>query len=115
MTSIPGIFACGNVLHVHDLVDFVTSEANKAGYYAVQYISGKTTTGNVFNQIAKDGISYVLPQIIHEHAQGDIECSLRVQAPHKNCQIIIKSGKFQKIVKKTQCCTSRNGKSYFKS
>ena len=100
MTSIPGIFACGNVLHVHDLVDFVTSEANKAGYYAVQYISGKTTTGNVFNQIAKDGISYVLPQIIHEHAQGDIECSLRVQSPHKNCQIIIKSGEFQKIVKK---------------
>ena len=106
MTSIPGIFACGNVLHVHDLVDFVTSEANKAGYYAVQYISGKTTTGNVFNQIAKDGISYVLPQIIHEHAQGDIECSLRVQAPHKNCQIIIKSGEFQKIVKKRSVAQS---------
>ncbi|WP_028044640.1 NAD(P)/FAD-dependent oxidoreductase [Candidatus Stoquefichus massiliensis] len=100
MTSIPGIFACGNVLHVHDLVDFVTSEANKAGYWAVKYIQGQTGDGHLINQIANNGISYVLPQVIHENAQADIECSLRVQAPHKDCQIIIKSGDFQKIVKK---------------
>lgn len=100
MTSIPGVFACGNVLHVHDLVDFVTSEANKAGYYAVQYIQGQTVDGPLLNQIAGSGISYVLPQMIHENANEDIECSLRVRNPHKNCQIIIKSGDFQKIVRK---------------
>lgn len=100
MTSIPGVFACGNVLHVHDLVDFVTSEANKAGYYAVQYIQGQITDGPLLNQIAGQGISYVLPQMIHENTDEDIECSLRVRNPLKNCQIIIKSGDFQKIVRK---------------
>lgn len=100
MTSIPGVFACGNVLHVHDLVDFVTSEANKAGYYAVQYILGKIKDGPVLNQIAGLGIAYVLPQIIHKNVNEDIECSLRVRNPHKKCQIIVKSGDFQKVVKK---------------
>lgn len=100
MTSIPGIFACGNVLHVHDLVDFVTSEANKAGYYAVQYINGKTASGKLLKQMASAGISYVLPQFIHADTNEDIECSLRVRNPYKGCQIIIKSGDFEKVVKK---------------
>lgn len=100
MTSVPGIFACGNVLHVHDLVDFVTSEANKAGFYAAQYIQGEVLTGPMIHQIAGTGISYVLPQYIHEDSKGPIECSLRVKAPFQNIEIIIKSGDFIKVVKK---------------
>ena len=40
MTSIPGIFSCGNVLHVHDLVDHVSEEAARVGQYAAQYLKG---------------------------------------------------------------------------
>ena len=41
MTSVPGIFACGNVLHVHDLVDFVAEESRRAGSFAADWLSGK--------------------------------------------------------------------------
>lgn len=41
MTSVPGIFACGNVLHVHDLVDFVAEESCRAGSFAADWLSGK--------------------------------------------------------------------------
>jgi hypothetical protein len=41
-TSVPGIFACGNVLHVHDLVDFVSEEAQRCGAHVVDYLGGET-------------------------------------------------------------------------
>lgn len=66
-TSIPGIFACGNVLHVHDLVDFVTKEAYRAGASAAAFVSGTAdtaarATGGVLTTEGKNGVRYVMPQ-----------------------------------------------------
>ena len=70
-TSIPGIFACGNVLHVHDLVDFVTKEAYRAGASAAKYVTdGSVPTGNTLSTEGKNGVRYVMPQKLN--AAGDL-------------------------------------------
>ncbi len=71
-TSVPGVFACGNVLHVHDLVDFVTKEAYRAGASAAAYVSEevRAETARVLDTEGKDGVRYVMPQKLH--ANGDL-------------------------------------------
>lgn len=61
-TSVKGIFAAGNVVHVHDLVDFVSEEAELAGKGAAKYIKGDLAENVNFETVAGDGISYVVPQ-----------------------------------------------------
>ena len=64
-TSIPGVFACGNVLHVHDLVDFVSQEAAAAGRSAATFItSGKEKSGKRISLVAKSGIRYTVPSYV---------------------------------------------------
>lgn len=70
-TSIPGIFACGNVLHVHDLVDFVTKEAYRAGASAAAYAAGGAApVGETLTTEGKNGVRYVMPQKLN--AQGNL-------------------------------------------
>lgn len=78
-TSIPGVFACGNVLHVHDLVDFVTKEAYRAGASAAAYVSGACASNKVHESDTaarylptegKNGVRYVMPQKLN--ANGDL-------------------------------------------
>ena len=80
MTNIPGIFACGNVLHVHDLVDFVSMEAARAGKNAALYAAGALAdAGKIVNVKSGDGIRYVVPQHI---SQGeDVSLAFRVTNP----------------------------------
>ena len=61
-TNVKGIFACGNVVHVHDLVDFVSEEAVLAGKGAAKYIKGELDTEINFTTTNGDGIGYVVPQ-----------------------------------------------------
>ena len=61
-TGIPGVFACGNALHVHDLVDNVSREGEQAGLAAAEYIRGRASSGPVVTVTAGEGVSYVLPQ-----------------------------------------------------
>lgn len=64
-TSIPGVFAAGNVLHVHDLVDFVTAESEIAGQAAAAYVNESERVDEEEVQVLTgDGISYVVPQLI---------------------------------------------------
>ena len=63
-TSIPGIFAAGNVVHVHDLVDFVSEESELAGKGAAKYIKGELAADQNFATVAGEGISYVVPQTV---------------------------------------------------
>ncbi len=64
-TSVPGIFACGNVLHVHDLVDFVSQEAAQAGRAAVAYLQDRyTPTDSSIKLHAQDGVRYCVPATI---------------------------------------------------
>ena len=84
-TEIPGIFACGNVLHVHDLVDFVSEEAEIAGKSAAAYISGeKTDAVNV--TLHTDGkVRYTVPQRITK--QKDVTVFFRVADVYRNVTV----------------------------
>lgn len=65
-TSVPGVFACGNVLHVHDLVDFVTQEAEVAGVNAAEFaMHGATNDGREIPVLAKGGVRYTVPQTVN--------------------------------------------------
>lgn len=90
-TSIDGIFSCGNSLHVHDLVDFVTKEARRAGQNASKYIKGelKNTTDEITVSYDKN-IGYMLPNVIHlANIDKNIVFNYRVRKPLKNVKINI--------------------------
>ena len=89
-TSVEGIFACGNVLHVHDLVDFVSEEAEIAGKSAAEYINGNIK--KEMNVLVKtDGkIRYTVPQIITENK--DISVFFRVSDVYKNVSVNVYDG-----------------------
>jgi len=90
-TSINGVFACGNVLHVHDLVDFVAEEGRKAGIAAAKYINIQLQEGYFINTLAKTGIGYIVPQRIHPvNLDKTIELMFRVSKQYKNAEIVIK-------------------------
>lgn len=80
-TNVEGIFACGNVLHVHDLVDFVTDESYNAGKNAADYIKGKRVEGeNIIELFAENGIGYTVPKIINaNNVDSTIEVRFRVR------------------------------------
>lgn len=89
-TDIDGIFACGNVLHVHDLVDFVSDEAETAGKSAAEYIkSGLESTVSI--PIETDGrIRYTVPQKITQ--TKDTAVFFRVSDVFRNASVVVKSG-----------------------
>lgn len=89
-TSCEGIFACGNVLHVHDLVDFVSSEAELAGKAAARYIEhGKKQTVEI--PVKTDGkIRYTVPQFITD--AKDVTLYFRVSDVYKNAKINVTDG-----------------------
>ena len=71
-TSLPGVFACGNVLHVHDLVDYVSEEAALAGRNAAAYVqAGEHAAANPVPLTAKDGVRYTVPQTLDTANMND--------------------------------------------
>lgn len=87
-TNVEGVFACGNVLHVHDLVDFVSEEAAMAGKSAADYVLGKikrdTATPDV-KIVATDGVRYTVPSVINvDRMDGDSIVRFRVGDVYKN-------------------------------
>ncbi|MBR3006145.1 MAG: FAD-dependent oxidoreductase, partial [Erysipelotrichaceae bacterium] len=76
MTSIEGIFACGNALHVHDLVDYVSQEGKKAGHAAADYVLQKGIEAERVVNVTGDGVSYMVPQSFHKGK--DLEFMFRV-------------------------------------
>ena len=90
-TMIDGIFSCGNCLHVHDVVDFVTDEGRLAGHGAALYLKGKLQEGEKILVTPKDGISYVVPQEINARNEEDVTFKFRVRCPVKDVNLIIKS------------------------
>lgn len=88
-TSISGIFACGNVLHVHDLVDYVSMEAATAGKNAARYILTKqTTTAKEIEILPVSGVRYTVPKYVRPTEMEDtLTVRFRVGAVYKNCFI----------------------------
>ena len=98
MTNVPGIFSCGNVLHVHDLVDYVSDEAALVGNSAVEYLErGSKSNTKMIPIIAKENVRYTLPQKLS--AQKDFTVSLRVNKPINNGTVFVKDGD-EKITRK---------------
>ena len=101
-TSIPGIFACGNVLHVHDLVDFVSTEGSKAGESAARYIRDELKAFNGFNCKAKQNVSYVMPTRINvENVKDKVEFLFRVRVQARNATLnLYKDGELFRSIPK---------------
>ena len=95
MTTLEGIFACGNSLHVHDLVDFVYAEGARAGKAAAEYLNQMKQTETVLDVSAEGNIAYILPQKLHI---TDAKLFYRVKTPMKNCAVLLKSN--GRIIKK---------------
>ncbi len=89
-TSIPGVFACGNVLHVHDLVDFVSQEAALAGRSAAAYLLHGEEAGRSIPLVGKNGVRYTVPQSLHpETMNGPVTVRFRVAQPLQNAAICV--------------------------
>ena len=101
-TNVPGIFACGNVVHVHDLVDFAVEEAKKAGRAVYKFLSGKLNDKNFIQIKNGNGVSYTVPQKVEVEAVDDnLNIFLRVNNVYKNKFLVARSngeilGKFKK-------------------
>ncbi|MBQ2767357.1 MAG: FAD-dependent oxidoreductase [Clostridia bacterium] len=90
-TEIPGIFACGNVLHVHDLVDYVSEEAEIAGRAAAAFVQGNAAASDREIALRTDGkIRYTVPQRIT--AADAVSVYFRVADVYRNVQITVRDG-----------------------
>jgi NADPH-dependent 2,4-dienoyl-CoA reductase/sulfur reductase-like enzyme len=103
MTSQPGIFSCGNVLHVHDLVDWVSEEAERCGERAALYLRGELPEGADVSLRAGNMVRYLLPSRIRSGEEAEV--SLRAMAPLEDAVLLVKSGgdvlhrrRFRKVV-----------------
>lgn len=91
-TSIPGVFACGNVLHVHDLVDFVSKEAAQAGESAARYLAG-AARGETIRLEGHNGVRYTVPQLLDPvHMADTVTVRFRVAQPRQNAALCAYAG-----------------------
>ena len=90
-TQIPGIFACGNVLQVHDLVDYVSEEAERAGLGAVNYVNEQLSSQKSIQTKPGFGVRYVLPQTIGNQNK-DVSLFLRVTQPFGKVKFTVSDG-----------------------
>ncbi|MCQ2801066.1 MAG: NAD(P)/FAD-dependent oxidoreductase [Bacilli bacterium] len=99
-TEIPGIFSAGNVLHVHDLVDYVVEEAREAAVGAISYLNGELKhEGHVYDVNPGVGINYVVPQkVFLDDVKDNLSFKFRVAKPMKDINILITEG--NNIIKK---------------
>ena len=111
-TSEEGVFACGNVLHVHDLVDNVSEEASRAGTNAARFVtrkSGKTTPSDILKTQAEssetrtgageirirsgNGVRYTVPSFVNpERLDGNLIIRFRVGAIYKDSSVVVRLG-----------------------
>ena len=90
-TNIPGVFACGNVLHVHDLVDYVSEEAGAAGTFAAEYVTQQFAEDTTEIAICPEGgVRYTVPSSIHPHRMQDKQIvRFRVGNVYKNSELCV--------------------------
>ena len=102
-TNVNGIFACGNVLHVHDLVDWVSLEGAKAGKSAAHFLLNKIRQeGHTIEMVAGDGIGYIVPHKVNPaNITVALECMFRVTRNVKNVALAVyRDGELLKTIKK---------------
>jgi hypothetical protein len=100
-TSIPGVFACGNVVHVHDLVDFVSAESERAGAAAAAYCrgEGKEDASSALLPLTNgNDVGYTVPQRIRmERASDGVTVFFRVRAVYEQSKIVVTDAEGQQI------------------
>ena len=89
-TEIPGVFACGNVLHVHDLVDYVSEEAELAGRSAVAYLNGEQTSDDLITLTPGGAVRYTVPQRIDRKGGRDVRLYFRVGRVMKKATVTVR-------------------------
>jgi sarcosine oxidase subunit alpha len=90
-TTHKGVFACGNVLHVHDLVDYVTLESQVAGEGAAKYILAQEEESIYVTTKGIDGVRYVVPQRININCDRDVKLYFRVGQTYKNAKVFLEN------------------------
>ncbi len=93
-TSVPGIFACGNVVHVHDLVDFVTAESQRAGHAAARYVKeGEWAHDDILEFKNGEGVTYTVPQKVRlNKVDKGINLFFRVNRVFQKSTVFVYSG-----------------------
>lgn len=99
-TSHKGVFACGNVLHVHDLVDYVTLESQTAGEGAARYVLGKNDAPQYITTKGVNGVRYIVPQKVNLKNEDDVKLYFRVGQTFKNAKVVVKYNGEEIISKK---------------
>ena len=89
-TEIPGIFACGNVLHVHDLVDFVSAESENAGKCAAEYIKGAKPCHEKLTIKCTNGVRYCVPTVLNkDEVYANQSFKMRVSNVFKKVELAV--------------------------
>lgn len=93
-TSVPGIFACGNVLHIHDLVDHVSEESARAGLAAASFLKGEAAEAfSLITPEAGSGIPYTVPQKVRlRPSLRTLDIFFRVRSQAENVRVVVRSG-----------------------
>ncbi|MBQ9307724.1 MAG: FAD-dependent oxidoreductase [Clostridia bacterium] len=91
-TSVPGIYACGNVLHVHDLVDFVSEESFKAGHAAAAQILHGTQSTDTIRVLDGEGVRGTVPQKIRRGSTDEVRLMFRPAGVYKNASVVVTCG-----------------------
>ena len=87
-TNVPGIFSCGNVLHIHDVADFASEEGFSAGKYAADYVNGACASENLIEVRPGENVRYCLPQRLHAGVDR-VQLNLRVTVPLRGNRITV--------------------------
>ena len=104
-TSVPGIFACGNVLHVHDLVDHVSAESFRAGRAAAAFVRGSSAPGPVFSVKDGPGVRGTVPQRISARPEEDVSLMFRPAGVCRNAAAVVECGGKEILRKKAMIYT----------
>jgi thioredoxin reductase len=88
MTTVPGIFSCGNVLHIHDVADFASDEGFGAGAAAARFARGELAAGATVRVSPGPNVRYCLPQLVRPGTAG-VELSFRVTRPLRSCRVTV--------------------------
>ena len=93
-TSIPGVFACGNVVHVHDLVDYVTAESERAGRAAAAFVLGhEPAESEIVSLVGGNAVTYTVPQKVRRDRITDkVEIFFRVNRTFGRSLITVRDG-----------------------
>lgn len=102
MTSVPGVFSCGNVLHIHDVADWASFEGLAAGGQAARFAAGERPAGPAFRVSPGADVKYALPQIVTAGAAG-VEWSFRVARPLRDVRVEVRGRSSGQVLASKKC------------